>query len=167
VTRILGRGNPLIPLLSAFVLGLLTVLLLLRWRLLAAEGRALALSVLMTLFTPFTWIHSLVLLLPGLVPASCSAATAVLARRSLRRAGLFLSLALACGLPYVNISRHYSGISAEAISRANLAIVLALFGLTLFSPPWNLRSRPTSTGPAPPPLGQGSCGQNCPPRLHL
>jgi hypothetical protein len=167
VTRILGRGNPLIPLLSASVLGLLTVLLLLRWRLLTTEGRALGLSVLMTLVTPFTWIHSLVLLLPGLVPASCSAAGAVLARRSLRRAGLFLLLALACGLPYVNISRHLSGISAEVVSRANLAIVLAIFGLTLFSPPWNLRSRSTSTGPALPPLGQGSCGQNCPPRLHL
>ena len=167
VTRILGCGSPLIPLLSASVLGLLTVLLLLRWRLLAAEGRALGLSVLMTLFTPFTWIHSLVLLLPGLVPASCSAAAAVLARRSLRRAGLFLLLALASGLPYVNISRHLSGISAGVISRANLAIVLAIFGLTLFSPPWNLRSRSTSAGPALPPIGPGSGGQNGPPRLHL
>jgi alpha-1,2-mannosyltransferase len=150
VTRILGRDDPLIPLLSASVLGLLTILLLLRWRFLTAEGRALGLSVLMTLFTPFTWIHSLVLLLPGLLPASCSAAAAVLARRSLRRAGLFLLFVLACGLPYVNISRHFCGISAEVISRANLAIVLAIYGLTLFSPPWSLRSRATSTGPAPP-----------------
>ena len=153
VTRILGRGDPLIPVLSASILGLLMILLLLRWRFLAAEGRALGLSVLMTLFTPFTWIHSFVLLLPGLLPASCAAAAAVLARRFPRRAGLFLLLVLACGLPYVNISRHLSGISAEMISRANLAFVLAVFGLTLFSPPWSPRSRSTSTGPARPPIG--------------
>jgi MFS family permease len=143
MTRMLGRDDPLIPLASAAVLGLLTILLLLRWRFLTAEGRALGLSVLMTLFTPFTWIHSLVLLLPGLLPASCSAAAAVLAGRFLHRAGLFLLLVLACGVPYVNISRHLSGFSAEVISRANLTFVLAIYGLTLFSPPWSLRSRST------------------------
>jgi hypothetical protein len=153
VTRILGRGNPLIPLLSVSVLGILTILLLLRWRFLTAEGRALGLSVLMTLFTPFTWIHSLILLLPGLIPASCLAAAAVLEQRADRRAGLFLLLVLACGLPFVNVSSHLHGIGAEVISRANLALVLAIYGLTLFVPPWSLRLPSASTGmdtPMPP-----------------
>jgi hypothetical protein len=131
LTRLLGPGDPLIPVLVMMAIILILLPLVLRIRRLEASQAILGLTLAALLSSPFGWIHHHVFLFPALVLAAAAPAGRLIRRKTTRADVIRISLILTSGLPYANLG--LGGRLGFLASASNLLLASALYVMVLVS----------------------------------